>query len=36
MDLEFDGKDTIMDDLLMKQDFLETFASDYHKWKSHK
>lgn len=36
MDLDFDGKEKIMEDLLLKQDFLDTFAEDFHKWKTHR
>lgn len=36
IELEVDVNDTIIKNLLSKQDFLETFASDYNKWKFHK
>lgn len=36
MELNFDGKDRIMEDLLVKQDFLEEFVQDFDKWQRHR
>jgi hypothetical protein len=32
MELDFDGKDKLMEDLLLKQDFLEEFVRDFDTW----